>query len=236
MRAVILAAGQGSRLLPLTLTRPKCLVEVDGRTILDRQLDALAEAGVVEAAVVGGYRMEVLADHLAARPHAVPVRLIANPFWAVSSSIGSVWAARDLLHDPFLLLNGDTLYAPGILSAATARADGVALLVQPLDAPHLDDMLVRAERGRVVAVAKDLPAAHATHRSMGAVLSAGGSAYADALDAVIRADGGVQAFHHAVVARLAAAGAVAALEPPPGRPWQEIDRPQDIAAWEGAAR
>ena len=58
MKAVILSAGQGKRLLPLTLDAPKCLLDVNGRPIIYRQLDFLAEAGVEEAVCVLGYRAE----------------------------------------------------------------------------------------------------------------------------------------------------------------------------------
>lgn len=231
MRAIIISAGAGTRLLPLTRALPKCLVPVDGRAILDHQLDALAQAGVEAATVVGGYRVEQLASHLR-RPTALPTELVFNPFWSTASSIGSVWAARDQLGAPFVLLNGDTIFDPAILAHAVGTLrPGVSLLVEPVAAAELDDMLAHVEDGRVVDVRKDLEPKRATHRSLGAVLSAGGDAYRDALADVIGADGGTQAFHHAVVARLARAGTVHAVSPPPGARWQEIDRPEDIGAW-----
>lgn len=236
MKAILLAAGQGSRLLPLTLERPKCLVPVGGRAILDHQLAACAAAGVEAAVVVGGYRIAQIAAHLAARPaDALPVRLVFNPFWAVASSIGSVWAARDLLDDAFLLMNGDTLFDPDALRFAVAKAaPGVSLLVDPLDGPaEVDDMLVAVERARVTAVAKTLAPARATHRSLGVVVAGAGSGYAAALDSVIGVDDGIHAFHHAIIDRLARAGSVAALSLPPGIAWQEVDRPEDIARWPG---
>lgn len=236
MKAILLAAGQGSRLLPLTLERPKCLVPVGGRAILDHQLDACAAAGIEQAVVIGGYRIAQIAAHLAARPaDALPVRLVFNPFWAVASSIGSVWAARDLLDDAFLLMNGDTLFDPDALRFAVAKAGpGVSLLVDALyGPPDTDDMLVAVEHARVAAVAKTLDPARATHRSLGVVVARRGSGYAAALDTVIGAEDGIHAFHHAIVDRLAAAGGVAALALPAGLAWQEVDRPEDIARWPG---
>ncbi|PAX08083.1 NTP transferase domain-containing protein [Sphingomonas lenta] len=231
MRAIIISAGAGTRLLPLTRALPKCLVPVDGRAILDHQLDALAQAGVEAATVVGGYRVEQLASHLR-RPTPLPTELVFNPFWSIASSIGSVWAARAHLGEPFVLLNGDTLFDPAILRhAVSGLKPGVSLLVEPVAAPELDDMLAKVADGRLLDVRKDLSPADATHRSLGVVLSAGGDAYRDALADVIGADGGTQAFHHAVVAKLARSGVVHAVTPPPGLRWQEIDRPQDIGAW-----
>lgn len=233
MRAIILSAGRGSRLLPLTETLPKCLVPVDGRAILDHQLAALADAGVTQAVVIAGYRFDQVGAHLAAGPPPLPVDLRFNPFWAVSSSIGSVWAARDLLDQPFCLLNGDTLLSAALLARALRGIEaGVGLVVEPLTAPALDDMLVLVSGSRVTAVSKALDPARATHRSLGVVLGGAQSGYRQALDEVIAGEGGIDAYHHDVVALLARQRGVSALIEDSGS-WQEIDRPADIAAWAG---
>lgn len=232
MKGIILSAGSGSRLLPLTRTMPKCLVEVGDRAILDHQLGALAAAGIDEAVVVVGYRGAQVRAHLERHPAPLPVSIVLNPFWAVSSSIGSVWAARDHLDTPFCLMNGDTVFAAAIVAGAVAAATpGISLLVEPIAAPELDDMLVIVEGTRVRAVAKTLPPDRAHHRSLGVVLSTGdGGAYRAALDAVITAPGGINAYHHDIVARLATSVGVGAIIDRHGG-WQEIDRPEDIDRW-----
>ncbi len=231
MQAVILSAGIGSRLLPLTREIPKCLVEVGGRSILDHQLDALHAAGIERAVIVGGYRYRQIGAHLARARPPVDVRLVFNPFWSVASSIGSVWMARDLLDAPFCLMNGDTVFAAELIAAAVgAPGDGVGLLVEPLRAPVADDMLVTVANGQICAVAKDLPADVATHRSLGLIVSNGGDGYARALEGVIARPGGLNAFHHAVIAELAGYAPVRAIVAGEGA-WQEIDNPEDIVAW-----
>lgn len=235
MRAVILSAGRGSRLLPLTEFLPKCLVPIDGVPLLDRQLQGLAEAGFDAATVVAGYRHERVANHLAQNAPAIPVELRYNPFWAVSSSIGSVWAARDLLRDPFCLINGDTSFAPELLARALHPAAGsVGLMVEPLVRAARDDMLVRVEDGAVVAVSKALEPRQATHRSMGAIVAGAESAYADALAAVIGAPNGIQAYHHDVVDALSRSARVSAIVDASGD-WVEIDCAEDIEQWQARA-
>jgi len=233
MKAIIIAAGHGSRLLPLTLETPKCLVPVGGRAILDHQLRAIRTAGITAVTVVGGYRIEQIGEHLAARrDDGLATDLVFNPFWAAGSSIGSVWAARTDLTGAFALMNGDTIFDPAVLTAAVADARrGVKLVVDTLASPEPDDMLVAVADGRVRAVGKALDPARATHRSLGIVASTGGGAYADALRAVIGGGNGIHAFHHAIVDRLAGVDAVAAVVIPAGTPWQEIDRPDDIERW-----
>lgn len=233
MKAIILAAGGGSRLLPLTATTPKCLVSVGGKAILDHQLDAIAAAGIGDVAVVGGYRVDRIAAHVADGARDLRIDLIVNPFWSVASSIGSVWAARDHLHHPFLLMNGDTVFDAAILAAAIADpAPDVSLVVEPLIDAQPDDMLVAVGDGVVRDVAKTLDPASATHRSLGLIVSAGGRVYADALAEVLYEDGGAHAYHHAVVARLAARGQVTAVSIDRRAQWQEVDRPEDIRLWE----
>jgi len=237
MKAIILAAGHGSRLLPLTLTTPKCLVEVGGRAILDHQLDAVSAAGFDGAVIVGGYRIDQIDAHLAGRDGGrdggLPTTLVFNPFWSVANSIGSVWAASAHLDSPFALMNGDTLFDAAILRGARARsAAGVTLVVEPLEEPGLDDMLVEADGERVIAVGKHLVGHQATDRSLGLILSAGGTAYAEALRAVIGEPDGLHAYHHAVVRRVAERSGVRALRIAPDLRWQEIDRPEDIAQWQ----
>jgi choline kinase len=230
-QAIVLSAGQGSRLLPVTATIPKCLIEVGGRSLLERQLAALAKAGLKRVLVVTGYRHEQVAEALR-KPQPLEAETRFNPFWAVASSIGSVWMARERLAAPFCLLNGDTLFDPEILATALASPGaGLGLVVESIAAASYDDMLVRAENGTVRAVSKDLAEGEATHRSLGLVVAGDGYAdYARALDEVIAERNGPGAFHHEIVDRLAHRRSVAAIERAAGF-WQEIDRPEDIVVW-----
>ena len=233
MKAIIISAGQGSRLLPLTLDMPKCLVRVDGRAILDHQIAALVGAGIGEIVVVGGYRFDQLAAHVSTLGGTAAATLVRNPFWAVASSIGSVWAARDHLREPFCLLNGDTIFDVEVIAhALQAARPGVNLVVERIGTAEIDDMLVQCDGARVLGVAKTLAPEAATHRSLGIIVSPDddGARYADALEEVIGAPGGSDAYHHAIIDRLAQQDAVTAIENRAAY-WQEIDRPEDIDRW-----
>ena len=235
MRAIILAAGQGTRLLPFTRNHPKCLVPVGGKAILDHQLDALAANGIDDVLVIGGYRIDRLEQHLSQRPARSRPGLLCNPFWPVANSISSVWTARAALDRDLCLMNGDTIFSASLIGGALARAQpGISLLVEPTEDFQLDDMLVAIDDGRVRAVGKALGEGAARHRSLGFIVmrGAGPYLYAQALEEVICGDGGHGRFHHAVIDRLAWDGAVAAIESG-GPDWIEIDRPEDIEQWQG---
>lgn len=229
--AIMLSAGKGTRLLPLTVDRPKCLVPVGGKLIVDHHIDALAEVGVDRRVVVGGYRIDRLSRHLASRGG--DAELCFNPFWAVASSISSVWAARELLIRDFAIINGDTVYDPPLLADAFGRLrPGINLVVEPIAEADDDDMLVQLEGGEVAAVGKALDPSIAGFRSLGIVAALGdGSRYRAALDRMIAGPDGIHAYHHGIVHDLAQEqDGVHAVVIPAGH-WAEIDRPEDIENW-----
>lgn len=233
MRAILLCAGRGSRLNPLTSDRPKCLVKVGGKVILDHQIDALLAAGIGEIVVVGGYRFDQLAAHVAVSERRDAIRLIGNAHWATTSSIGSVQAAHDLLDGPFCILNGDTVFEPDLIVAALAGArQGVNLVVEHAP-PEPDDMRVALAGDRLLAVGKGLARDIAHARSIGIVIcpDADGGPYRAMLDGVLAQPGGAQHYHHDVIDRIARAVPVHAVLLN-GYGWQEIDRIDDIRAWE----
>ena len=113
-RAIILAAGMGTRLRPLTDTRPKCLVELAGRPLLDRQLDALRAAGVEDIHIVGGYLAEQLE-----RPG---LTRHLNPDYASTNMVHTLFCAEPALtgDQDLLIAYGDIVYEPGIVQQMLA--------------------------------------------------------------------------------------------------------------------
>lgn len=232
-RAVLISAGRGSRLGTITENSPKCLARVGGRAIIDHQIAALWRNGVEEIYVVVGFKYEAIARHLSQIDSAVRPKLIINPFWSVSSSIGSVWAARHVLGAPFCLINGDTIFDADLLLSAMARIEpGLNLLVDkgPLEP---DDMRVEVDGDCVIAVGKDLPDRGGLLRSLGVIVSTApdGGSYLGALERLIMQPDGRLSYHHDVIDLLARQEAVRALQIDKGH-WREIDRPEDIIKYE----
>ncbi len=169
MKAVILAAGLGSRLAPLTDDRPKALVEVAGRSFLVRQLERLAEAGIPsrDVVVVGGYRIDRLRDELSRRGFEGEV--IENDRYQPWNNFYSLLVAEPALagHD-FVQLDGDTILDPRLLPRLLA-ADGEALIATDTGA-ELDDETMKiqlAPSGKAIAIDKRLPPAACAGEAMG---------------------------------------------------------------------
>lgn len=120
--AMVLAAGLGVRMRPLTLERPKPLLNLAGRTLLDHGLDRLAAAGVREAVVNAHYRAAMIATHLSARAAPPPTRLLLEP--EPLETGGGVRNALPLLGDgPFFVINADIFWADGAVPALQRLAE-----------------------------------------------------------------------------------------------------------------
>ncbi len=114
--AVLLAAGVGRRLLPLTRDAPKCLTLVNGVPILGRLVRCLAAQGFKKLIVVVGHLDRRIKDYLATRTEGLAVEFVYNPRYATTNNIYSLWLARKLIRAPFLLLESDLIFDHELLS------------------------------------------------------------------------------------------------------------------------
>jgi choline kinase len=227
-QAVILAAGRGSRLAPLTDERPKCLVEVAGRPLIDALMVSLAAADIREVLVVVGYRADAIRRHFASAPSAIPAVLIENPGYLAANNAVSLWTARELLRPPFLLVEGDVWLDPRV----------VARLVEP------DRMAVAASRwsatGTYATVAGtrvtglDLAPAGRAAGSFKTVNAASFSArwwsewFRPALERLVATGTGEEFYEVAIAAALAGGAPPLECVPVGDDEWFEIDTPDDL--------
>ena len=109
--AMVMAAGLGKRMRPLTSTRPKPMVKVAGKPLIDHALDSLAEAGIARAVINVHYLPDSLEAHVLAR--AVPQCIISDERDRLLETGGGMVKARHLLPDPFFCLNSDNLWLEG---------------------------------------------------------------------------------------------------------------------------
>ena len=229
--AVILSAGQGRRLLPLTENLPKCLLQVGGRSVLRRQIDTLLQGGVADISVVAGYNVDMVRAHLSeAFPRRRGIEVIYNPFYEVADNLASCWMARAAMREDFLLINGDTLFEPALLKTALAATTSAVTLVTDSKTDYdADDMKVELRGERVCAVSKQLPPARAHAESIGMLrfCNGGGGLFRARLEEEMKSPAGLRAWFLSVIDALAREGHVAA-RPVNGGKWCEIDFPADL--------
>lgn len=122
MKAVILAAGLGSRLRPITNEVPKCMVSVNGIRIIDKQIDNLVKYGVKDIYVVSGYKHEVLDAHL--KEHYPFVQIVANPRYDQTNNMYSLFLTSDYVKDQeFMLMNSDVYFDASIIQGMLEKTD-----------------------------------------------------------------------------------------------------------------
>lgn len=121
MKALILAAGQGSRLRPMTNDLPKTLIPVNGKPILEYQLESLDFAGIDECVIVVGYLGQLIKDRFGSRFGRVKITYISNEIFSETNNIYSVWLARDEISRGMLLLEGDILFEKDFISRLLAQ-------------------------------------------------------------------------------------------------------------------
>lgn len=125
MRALILAAGRGSRMRGLTAHKPKCLVELAGKTLLDWQLGALRESGIASIAVVRGYRAEALSG--------LGYSVFDNPRWAQTNMVSTLLCADSWLSaEDCIISYADILYHPDTVEQLASAKTGIAITYDKL--------------------------------------------------------------------------------------------------------
>jgi len=157
MKVIILSAGQGKRLLPLTDETPKCLLPICGKTMIEWQIDALHECGMDEISVVTGYHSEKVDAVLERSYGPGRIKTLYNPEYATTDNLVSCWVAREEMNGDFILLNGDTLFETAVpMRLLQPPNRPVTVVVDHKDRYDADDMKVEMEGGRLVRIGKDL--------------------------------------------------------------------------------
>ncbi|MGB5443750.1 MAG: phosphocholine cytidylyltransferase family protein [Gammaproteobacteria bacterium] len=124
--ALLLAAGTGSRLRPLTLNAPKCLTEVGGESILGRLVDNLRLQGINRLVVVTGYLDHCVREFLQNHAADLQVDYVFNPVYKTTNNIYSLWLARNIVDEPFVLIESDLVFEESML-AAMLTPDKIAI-------------------------------------------------------------------------------------------------------------
>ncbi len=226
-QAVILAAGAGSRLRPLTDERPKAALPVAGPPLVWRALEALGAWGVRDVLIVVGHRRRALEEVLEGWSGG-RLRLVENADWPTTNTLASLLCAAPLVEGDFLLLDGDLLFAPEVLEPL--GEPGTRLAVdrgRPLDE---EAVKVAVADGRITGVGKRLaPGQVPVAESIGLARIEAGLAPAlfDAGRQIVGA-GGAAAYYEAALQRLVERGARLLPADVTGRRWVEIDDHDDL--------
>ena len=230
--AIILSAGQGKRLLPLTEARPKCMLHVAGKSILEWQVQALLAAQIDKLFIITGFNSDLVEAHIHDRFGAEQERIniVYNPFFSISDNLASCWMARHAMDGDFILLNGDTLFEPSLLDTVLRSEPApVTLTVDYKDSYDNDDMRVELNASMVKSVSKTLPDEHTMAESIGLLYfrGEGPALFREHLDRQMKQGTGLRLWFLSVVDALAKQSLVRACSIN-GHRWCEIDFKRDL--------
>lgn len=167
MIGVILAAGMAKRLRPLTDTKPKCLLEVGGKTLLQRTVDAMAATGITEFVVVTGYRANMIRDFLTAHYPQYTIHFLDNADYEHNNNIYSLWMAGQIVRGKvFLLMDSDILCDPKAV-AEVARQEEPALALNRHELGEEEMKIVVDNDNRITEISKTCRVEDAAGESVG---------------------------------------------------------------------
>ncbi len=232
VRVVILAAGQGKRLLPLTAEVPKALLDIGGKTLIERQIEAFSTAGIRDFTVVVGYgssRMEEALGSISARL-GVSILTVFNPFYAVADNLASCWLAREFMTGDVIQVNGDNVFRSDLVEKLLAAPSApLSVAINMKQAYDSDDMKVILDRGRLTEIGKTLPVDTVDAEAIGFYVfrQQGAKAYVEVLERSMRDPQALKQWFPSAIGSLAKSIEVRTI-PIGGIKWCEVDFPVDL--------
>ena len=169
MKAIILAAGMASRLRPLTLHTPKSLLTIDGKSLLQRSMDALIQNGIKDFVIVTGYLHEKIEAFVKEQyADTISVKFIYNNVYDSTNNIYSLWLARpEAEGEDFLLLDSDLLYDPQIITEVMANKAANVLTLIKHDLGEEEMKVVTDADGVIKEISKTCNPSDAAGESLG---------------------------------------------------------------------
>ena len=120
MKAIILAAGEGKRLRPLTENKPKCMVELFGKNLLDWKIDVLKECGISDIIIITGYMSDKI--------NVKQVRFYENKLFETTNMVETLFCAREEFNDSLLIIYGDIIFEKKVLEKILKSEDEISLV------------------------------------------------------------------------------------------------------------
>lgn len=230
MKAIILSAGQGRRLFPLTESTPKCCLDVAGKCLLEWQLQEISRCAVDEVIVITGFA-NARVEEVVERERAIKARTLHNPFYALSDNLGTCWVARHEMDQPFLIINGDTLFEASVLDhlLSTKRQFPITLATDQKRSYDDDDMKVFTSDGKLLRVGKKLDRQHVNGESIGMMVfdDTGAAIFRAKVEALMKTQEGLTRWYLSAIDELAQDGHVGVCSIH-GMNWCEIDDHDDL--------
>ncbi len=229
-RAIILAAGKGTRMASYSNSSPKALLEFRGETLLSRQLRSFSNSGVREFIIVGGYLFDQLEKFVQSSKY--DIKLIYNPFYAGTNSIASLWFAREYLKGDVFITNGDAYFSKAIFLKLLKNMNNYVFGLD--ESKRVDaDYRVTLSGNEILDMGKDIPENEVMAEYIGIALirKAGVNLFRDLLEKSIK-NGNCNLWWEDLFIELMAKCQKISYVNVTGHLWFEIDEPKDYRKYQ----
>ena len=150
MKALILAAGFGKRLRPITNTIPKSMVEVNGTPLLVNALNNLTDLGITEIGIVVGHMADYIREHIGSEYRSAKITYYENPRYLETNNVVSLYQAAPFCDDEMLMLECDIYYHKEMLERLLSGEGECSILVSPFNPETMDGTVIRTDGDRAV--------------------------------------------------------------------------------------
>lgn len=148
MQGLILAAGFGSRLQPLTNTMPKSLTEVNGRPLLINALQLLKNNGIDETVIVVGHMKDKIIEAIGHDFDGMKITYVENSIYRKTNNVYSFYLAKDYIHDDTIMLECDLFYCDNLIKTILSGTADCSILVSPFNAQTMNGTVIKVQDGK----------------------------------------------------------------------------------------